>query len=36
MHGEGTDCSMQAAAEASAASEPKQRPFAGLRELMKD
>ena len=36
MHAEGTECSMQAAAPAPAAGEPKQRPFAGLRDLMKD
>lgn len=36
MHGEGQACSMKPAAGAQPASEPKQRPFAGLRELMKD
>ena len=36
MHGEGTGCAAQAAPEAEAADEPKQRPFAGLRDLMKD
>ena len=36
MHGEGQGCSVKPAAESGPASEPKQRPFAGLRELMKD
>lgn len=36
MHSEGQGCSIKPAAEAKAAREPKQRPFAGLRELMKD
>ena len=36
MHGEGTECSMRATAPAPAADERKQRPFAGLRDLMKD
>ena len=34
-HGEGTECSMRAAGQAPAADERKQRPFAGLRDLMK-
>src|SRR5262245_13966453 len=36
LHGEGTGCSAQAAAGAQSAGEPTQRPFAGLRDLMKD
>jgi uncharacterized protein len=36
LHGEGTGCSRQAAAGAQAAGEPTQRPFAALRDLMKD
>jgi uncharacterized protein len=36
LHGEGTGCAAQAAADSPAAGEPKQRPFAGLRDLMKD
>ena len=34
MHGEGTGCSATTAAPT--VGEPKQRPFAGLRDLMKD
>lgn len=36
MHGEGSDCRPQPAGESTAAREPTQRPFAGLRGLMKD
>ncbi|HJS22424.1 MAG TPA: YceD family protein [Steroidobacteraceae bacterium] len=36
VHGEGSGCSTQAAAGVQAAGEPKQRPFAGLRDLLKD
>jgi uncharacterized protein len=36
MHGEGTGCATRAGPEPQTTGEPKQRPFAGLRELMKD
>ena len=36
MHGEGTACARQAEPQAQTTGEPKQRPFAGLRDLMKD
>lgn len=36
VHGEGTGCAPQSSADAKSDSESTQRPFAGLRELMKD
>jgi uncharacterized protein len=36
MHGEGTECSRRAVPQTPVADERKQRPFAGLRDLMKD
>jgi uncharacterized protein len=36
MHGEGTGCAIQAGPQPQTRGEPKQRPFAGLRDLMKD
>lgn len=36
VHSEGTGCASQSSTDAKTDSESKQRPFAGLRELMKD
>jgi len=36
MHGEGSGCRPQPSGESKAAGEPTQRPFAGLRGLMRD
>jgi uncharacterized protein len=36
LHGEGSACAPQPAAKATPEKAPTQRPFAGLRELMKD